>query len=204
MAVQGGSGIKLSIDDILPDLKFNKNQNPRLVHRLDKDTSGILLIAINRQSADILTLAFKNKQIEKTYIAVVKGKPSQKSGVIDLPLIKKFQGKNEKIYVDKQLGKQAITYYKILKYNKKLDCSLLELKPITGRTHQLRVHLKEIGHVIIGDYKYGGKNANIQDNTPQNSKNRLQLHATRIVINDFFEKKLTINTPIPDDFIIKT
>ncbi|MDB2550387.1 RluA family pseudouridine synthase [Rickettsiales bacterium] len=187
VATQGGTNIKFSIDAVLPYLKFDQEQTPRLVHRLDKDTSGILLIARNRQIADILLDKFKNKQINKTYLALIAGIPSQKSGEINLPLLKKYQGKNEKIYVDEN-GKEAITKYKIL--TSKDDISLVELKPITGRTHQLRVHMKEIGHPILGDYKYGKKG--------QNDFSRLALHAFKIEINDYFGQNLKIESKKPD------
>jgi len=192
LAVQSGSGINFSIDDALPHLKFEKQEVPRLVHRLDKDTSGILLIARNRKSADLLTAAFKTKQIQKIYLAIVKGVPSKKQGVINIPIIKKYQGKNEKVYKDESSGKEAITNYKLLRTYDNINCSLLELQPITGRTHQLRVHCKEIGHPIIGDGKYGDRN-----NASYNMEKRLHLHAFKIVIEDFFGKKLVIETKQP-------
>jgi 23S rRNA pseudouridine955/2504/2580 synthase len=187
IATQGGSGIKFSIDDILPYLKFGNDQTPRLVHRLDKDTSGILLIARNRQIADILLQKFKNKEINKTYLALISSIPSKKIGEINLALLKKYQGKNEKIYVDEN-GKEAITKYKIL--NSKDNISLIELRPITGRTHQLRVHMKEIGHPILGDYKYGRRG--------QNDFKRLALHAYKIEIKDYFGQNLEIESKKPD------
>jgi 23S rRNA pseudouridine955/2504/2580 synthase len=187
IATQGGSGIKFSIDDILPYLKFGNEQTPRLVHRLDKDTSGILLIARNRQIADILLQKFKNKEINKTYLALISSIPSKKLGEINLALLKKYQGKNEKIYVDEN-GKEAITKYKIL--NSKDNISLIELRPITGRTHQLRVHMKEIGHPILGDYKYGRRG--------QNDFKRLALHAYKIEIKDYFGQNLEIESKKPD------
>lgn len=191
IAVQGGSKIGFSINDALPYLKFEKEETPRLVHRLDKDTSGVLLIARNRATADLLIDAFRNKTIEKTYLAHVKGSPSNQSGTISIPLIKKFSGQSEKVYKDETLGKEAITHYQILEnYG---DYSLLELKPVTGRTHQIRVHCKEIGHPIIGDSKYGGKNAFIDG-----LSNRLHLHSFKILINDFYGKKLEIVTKAPD------
>ena len=170
IATQGGSNIKFSVDHALPYLKFGNEQTPKLVHRLDKDTSGILLIAKNRQIADILLDKFKNKKINKTYLALIFGTPSKKSGEINLPLLKKYQGKNEKIYVDEN-GKEAITKYKIL--SSKGGISLVRLQPITGRTHQLRVHMKEIGHPILGDYKYGKRG--------KNDFFRLALHSFKIV-----------------------
>ena len=191
LAVQGGSGISTSVDDILPYLKFENIQNPKLVHRLDKDTSGILLIARNKDASTLLTSYFKNKKIEKTYIALVKGRLSKDEGKIQMPLIKKYQGKNEKVYKDDVLGKEAVTYYKLLQYYPDKDISAVKVNPITGRTHQIRVHLKEIGHPIIGDFKYGANNTDFAN---LNMHHRLYLHSFSIKIDDFFGKSLNMST----------
>ena len=191
VAVQSGSKIATSIDDILPHLRFENKENPKLVHRIDKDTSGVLIIARNRKVAGLLSEAFKNKIVQKTYLALVKGTPSQESGVIDIPLLKKYKGKNEKIYADFINGKKAVTEYKILQKYEKQNCALLELKPITGRTHQIRVHLKEIGHPIIGDFKYGSKNTDFKN---LGIEKRLYLHALKIKFTDFFGKVLEVST----------
>lgn len=191
LAVQGGSGIKTSVDDILAHLKFDEVQTPKLVHRLDKDTSGILLIARNRIAADLLTESFREKTIKKTYLALVKGWPRQDSGVIDIPLCKKYHGIIEKVYPDKVNGKRAVTNYTVIKYFEREDCSLVECNPITGRTHQIRVHLKEIGHPIIGDFKYGNKNMDFKG---LGLSKRLYLHAFKIEITDFFGKDIEIST----------
>lgn len=246
LATQGGSGVELSVDDLLfclkdlpknnflaqkNDVKKNaaknlsqeknflenknsseKNRNlqealshntpalgvdsPQLVHRLDKDTSGILLIARNKKSAEILTKAFKEKTIEKTYLALVNGVVKKSEGVINIALRKKFVGKNEKVYPDLEEGKEAITNFKLRKTY--LDYSALELNPITGRTHQLRVHCKEIGHPIINDVKYGGIGVVKKD-----LSNRLCLHAYKIKLTNYFEKELIIETEIPEFFKIK-
>ncbi len=209
LAVQGGSGIKTSIDDIISNLnltidekhnflnddktqkKLQFAENPKLVHRLDKDTSGILLIARNRKSADLLTQAFKEKTIKKTYLALVKGIPTQEFGTIDIPLLKKYHGKIEKVYSDQVSGKKAVTHYQLIKYYEDKDCSLLEVNPVTGRTHQIRVHLKEIGHPIIGDFKYGSNNTDFKNLALEK---RLYLHAFKIEMSDFFGSKLEIST----------
>ena len=210
LATQGGSGVELSVDDLLMCLKdLSKKNNssqhvtlalsvdsPQLVHRLDKDTSGILLIARNKKSAEILTKAFKEKTIEKTYLALVNGVVKKSEGVINIPLRKKFVGKNEKVYPDLEEGKEAITNFKLRKTH--LDYSALELNPITGRTHQLRVHCKEIGHSIINDVKYGGIGV-----VRKELSNRLCLHAYKIKLTDYFGKELLIETEIPEFFKIK-
>ncbi len=185
LAVQGGSGIKISVDD------FISSKGWQLVHRLDKDTSGILLIAKNSKTSEFLTKNFKDKTITKTYVALVLGNLIKSEGVINIRLKKQFVGKNEKVRPDFENGKEAITKYKLLKNLK--DHALVELQPITGRTHQLRVHLKEIGHPIINDVKYGGLQV-----LRKNLSKRLCLHAEKIEISDYFGKKLEIKTEKPD------
>ncbi|MES2961020.1 MAG: RluA family pseudouridine synthase [Pseudomonadota bacterium] len=185
LATQGGSGIEISVDDFLAGTEL------QLVHRLDKDTSGILLIAKNAKAAEFLTDAFKNKTIKKTYLALVRGIVKKPEGTINIPLRKKLLGKNEKVQPDFAEGKEAITDYKLLRSF--FDHSLLELKPLTGRTHQLRVHCKEIGHAIINDVKYGGKEVLRKDICK-----RLCLHAYKVEIDDYFGKKLKIETEQPE------
>lgn len=185
LATQGGSGIEISVDDFITPKKW------QLVHRLDKDTSGILLIAKNSKTADFLTNAFKGKTIRKTYLALVAGLPKKWDGVINIPLRKKVLGKNEKMRPDFEEGKEAITEYKVVKDFD--DYALLELNPITGRTHQLRVHCKEIGHPILNDVKYGGKEVIRKDVCK-----RLCLHAYKIKLADYFGKELEIKTAAPE------
>jgi len=183
LATQGGSGIEISVDD------FVREQKWQLVHRLDKDTSGILLIAKNNEAAEILTEGFKNKTIEKTYVALVCGVLKKSEGIISIPLRKKLLGKNEKVSPDFELGKEAVTKFKLLKTF--AEHSLLELKPLTGRTHQLRVHCKEIGHPIVNDVKYGGMAA-----LKKNLSNRLCLHAQQIFVPNFFGKNVKIDCKV--------
>lgn len=171
LAVQGGSGIKYSVAD------FAQSQNWFLVHRLDKDTSGILLIAKNKKASQDLIEKFKNKKIKKFYQAYILGFLKKDHGVIDIPLKKKFVKNIEKTYPDFDDGKEAITKFKLLK--KFHDYSLVSLEPVTGRTHQLRVHMKEMGCPIINDVKYGGK----KTLRPDISKN-LCLQAKKIIIDD--------------------
>lgn len=185
LATQGGSGIDISVDD------FINLKNYQLVHRLDKDTSGLLLIAKNNLSAEFLTNCFKNKTINKTYIALVFGLVKKESGTIDIPLAKKRIGISEKVQADIEFGKPAITKYKVLKHFN--DFTELELSPITGRTHQLRVHCKEIGHPILNDMKYGGKKVLRKEKFP-----RLCLHAYKINIENYFGKNLNLQTPRPN------
>ena len=193
LAVQGGSDIEISVDDFLSLLEEGKNF--QLVHRLDKDTSGILLIGKNKKSAEFLTDAFRNKTISKTYLALVCGVVKKSQAVINIPLRKKNTGKNENVRPDFEEGKEAITEYKTLKTF--ADYSLLELAPITGRTHQLRVHCKEIGHPILNDVKYGGREVLRKDLC-----SRLCLHAYKIRLSDYFGKELKIESELPE-FVTK-
>lgn len=195
LATQGGSLIEISVDDFLT-AKNSSTNNPKgqklqLVHRLDKDTSGILLIAKNSKSAEFLTQSFREKVIKKTYLALVGGNFKKLDGIINIPLRKQLTGKNEKVRPDFVDGKEAITNFKRLKDFG--DHALLELNPLTGRTHQLRVHCKELGHPVLNDIKYGGKMAERKDICK-----RLCLHAQKIEIADYFGKKLEIKTPLPE------
>jgi 23S rRNA pseudouridine955/2504/2580 synthase len=192
IAVQAGSPNDFSIDVALPYLKLGNEETPRLVHRIDRDTSGILLLARNRKTATLLTDAFKNKTIKKTYLALVKGIPNKAKDTISMPLSEKAFGNVKKVFKD-NLGKEATTHYKILETFG--DYSLLELKPITGRMHQLRVHCKEIGHPIIGDGKYSKQ---WEVKSRQFDKHRLCLHSLTIELADFFGKKLLIESEKPD------
>lgn len=185
LATQGGSGIDISVDDLIATKKW------QLVHRLDKDTSGILLIAKNSKSAEFLTDAFRNKTVKKTYLALVKGSMKKKQGVINIPLKKKMFGKNEKVAPDFSQGKEAITEFKVLR--DEVDFTLLELSPLTGRTHQLRVHCKELGHPILNDVKYGGLKV-----LQKNICKRLCLHAYKIEIEDYFGESLKLETELPE------
>jgi 23S rRNA pseudouridine955/2504/2580 synthase len=194
LAVQGGSNIKISIADFLPYLRFNNQQNPKLVHRIDKNTSGLLLIARNTKIAEKLTKLFKEKEgLTKTYLAIVIGKLPKNTGIISHPLIKKFSGGIEKVYKDNKLGKEAITKFKVLSYSQKYDISLVEVRILTGRTHQIRVHFKEFGHPILGDGKYGGKKAFIQD-----LNDSMHLHSYKIEIRDL---KIKLKADFPLKFL---
>jgi 23S rRNA pseudouridine955/2504/2580 synthase len=181
IAVQGGSGIKDSVDGRLDALCDEHGQRPRLVHRIDRDTSGILLLAKNREDAAQLTDAFRDKQAKKIYWALVVGVPDEPIGTIDLPLGKRAQdGGIEKmsVVVDENDGQDAITHYRVVQsFGGRL--SWLELRPVTGRTHQLRVHLNAIGHPIYGDGKYAGQRAFV---TQPPLPKQLHLHARYLEI----------------------
>lgn len=189
LAVQGGTGIRRSVDSILGALRFDASERPKLVHRLDKDTSGVLVLARSAAAAAKLMKAFAGKTAEKTYWALVKGAPEIQQGKIDMPLSKQEEGNVEKVTIDEKDGRKAVTLYTVLE---RLSSALawVELLPITGRTHQLRVHMASIGHPIIGDGKYGGREAFVEG---MDFAHKLHLHARRIVIPGM----LDVTAPLP-------
>ncbi len=154
LAVQGGSGTARHIDDMLDALCFDATERPRLVHRLDRDTSGVLLLARSAAVATRLGAAFRGHEIHKIYWALVVGVPDKAEGIIDAPLAKRAGAQGERVAVDKA-GKPAITDYRIIDTVGE-RAAWLALAPRTGRTHQLRVHCVELGTPIVGDGKYGG------------------------------------------------
>ncbi|CAO4841275.1 MAG: Ribosomal large subunit pseudouridine synthase C [Holosporales bacterium] len=184
LAVQGGSGTKRHLDGMLS--QYKKNTKFHLVHRLDKDTSGILVLAKSPQVAHELTELFKTKQVAKTYLAVVHGSVKPVTGTIDAPLLKDFKDKKEIVMVSAK-GKPAQTGYIVLKKINRY--SIIELSPITGRTHQLRVHMAHIGHPIVGDFKYGS--------TAEDGM-RLHLHAASITF-PIGRVPVTFRAPYPTD-----
>lgn len=143
-----------------------------IVHRLDMSTSGILVLALDKDTHRLLSQLFQQRQITKHYVAVVKGKPEPNTGLIDMPMICDWPNRPKQI-IDTEQGKPAQTSYEITEYAEKDDTSRLLLMPITGRTHQLRLHCQFIGHPILGDQLYADKKA-------RNMSERLQLHASYI------------------------
>ncbi len=191
LAVQGGTNTVHHIDALLDGLLFNKTEKPKLVHRIDKDTSGILVLARNRIWADKLTQAFREHTLQKTYLALVAPAPKQGEGKIKAPLEKI----GEKILVTDS-GKTAHSLYKTIDtVGDKF--ALLAVEPLTGRTHQIRVHLQYIGSPIIGDDKYflGEKREKYTLLT-----NKLHLHAYKIDLSSLYNKKLLIKAPLPEYF----
>lgn len=181
LAVQGGSGTHKHLDAMLDALRFDAKERPRLVHRLDKDTSGVLVLARSATAARNLTGAFRDGTVRKLYWAAVLGQPKPQSGEIDLPLGKGGQKGREKMHArGAGEGEVALTrYVTVAAAGRK--AAWLALRPVTGRTHQLRVHCAAIGHPILGDGKYGGKQAFPEiDGLP----GQLLLHARGIALPD--------------------
>ncbi len=183
ISVQGGTKSKKNLIDIFSKSEIFKNTKPYSVHRLDKDTSGVFLIAKNRDTAKLLTSLFRLRKIHKTYLAVSIGEIEKDSGSLINNLIR-FEG-------NKKIIEKAHTIYKIL--DKNSNSSLLEMKPITGRKHQLRKQLFELGHPIYGDNKY------TLSNKSKSKNNQLMLHSYQIkfMIN---KKKYTYTALLPDYF----
>ncbi len=166
LPVQGGSGQARHVDGLAEALRFGAEDKPRLVHRLDKDTSGVLLLARSREAAKALTAAFRHRATRKIYWAAVAGAPSPRVGSVRYGLVKApghgAGGEGEKMHclhprdvADTPGAKAATTDYAMIE-NAGGRVSWMALTPVTGRTHQLRAHMAEIGHPIIGDGKYGG------------------------------------------------
>jgi len=172
IAVHGGSGIKLGIIEIVRAMR-PKDKNLELAHRLDKDTSGCLIITKKRSVLRQIHEHFRNNQIEKRYIALVKGRWSGGKRLVSLPLLKNIQKSGERIVCVHPDGKIAKSVFKPIKIANK--ASLVEVSLLTGRTHQIRVHAAAIGHPIAGDSKYGDEDFNKFMRTV--SLKRLFLHA---------------------------
>ena len=155
-----------------------------LVHRLDRDTSGVVIMAKNPETQTFLRKQFQDRKTKKTYYAIVEGHLKLKEARIDLPIIRDMK-RPTTFRVDPS-GKASETYYKVVKENDKY--SLVELRPTTGRTHQLRVHMKYLGHPILGDPVYGTK------------AGRLYLHANKLEITLPGGKRTTFEAPLPKEF----
>jgi len=185
LPVQGGPGIMKHVDGMLDLLRFGSPDRPRLVHRLDRDTSGVLLLARSPGVAAKLAAAFRGRKVEKIYWAVVAGRPVPVEGRIDLPLKRIGGARGERTAPATRGDKEAahaITDYQTLD-NAGQKLAWLELRPVTGRTHQLRVHCAAIGAPILGDEKYAEPDQNgaggaFFDGLPE----ELHLHARRLVL----------------------
>ncbi|WP_440937102.1 pseudouridine synthase family protein [Candidatus Pelagibacter sp.] len=183
ISVQGGTKSKKNLIDIFSKSEIFQDTKPFSVHRLDKETSGVFIIAKNRETAQLLTSLFRMRKVHKTYLAICHGEIEKNSGQFNDMLIRYDNGK--------KIIEEAKTTYKVL--DKNSICSLIELKPITGRKHQLRKQLYAIGNSIYGDSKYSNKFF-------KQSKNKnLMLHSYQIkfIIND---KKYTYRASLPNYF----
>jgi len=196
LAVQGGTKTLKHVDGMLEALQFDAPEPPRLVHRLDRDTSGVLLLARSRAAASRLTALFRGREMRKIYWAVVVGRPEPEEGDIRMALAKRLgrpgEGE-ERMVVDEKEGEAARTLYRMLDHASN-KVSLLELEPLTGRTHQLRVHCQAIDTPILGDGKYGGKAAFV---ATEKTSHQLHLLARELRIPKRGGGSITIRAPIP-------
>jgi 23S rRNA pseudouridine955/2504/2580 synthase len=177
LATQGGTATTEHVDGLLDALQYDLPSRPKLVHRLDKDTSGVLLLARTSRAAAFFSKAFQGRTARKVYWALVMGAPSPENGLIDAPLAKQPGTGGEKMHVDTAAGQPAKSRYRTIEHAGN-RAAWLELQPLTGRTHQLRVHCAAIGHPIVGDGKYGGREAFLTGGVSR----KMHLHARRLVI----------------------
>jgi 23S rRNA pseudouridine955/2504/2580 synthase len=192
LASQGGSGIAVHLDGMLDALRFEGTERPKLVHRLDRDTSGVLLLARGVKPASKLSAAFRGRDVEKTYWALLWGVPDVLEGRIDLPLLRvegSGSSRAEPAGRKDPEGLKAVTDYKILDYAGK-KFAWAQLNPQTGRMHQLRAHTLALGTPILGDAAYG--QAFADGFAPQ-----LHLHARRLSIPHPDGGFLTVEAPLP-------
>jgi 23S rRNA pseudouridine955/2504/2580 synthase len=193
LAVQGGTGTTRHLDRMLEVLTGDK-ERPRLVHRLDRDTSGVLILARTALAARKLSETFRSKAARKYYWAVTVGVPAEKRGRIDAPLAKQEGPRGERVELDDDEGRNATSLFSVID-NAADKAAWVALWPLTGRTHQLRVHMLAIGAPILGDGKYGGPDAVIaSDGVGQG----LHLHARRLMLPHPSGKgRIDVTAPLP-------
>ncbi|HEY0043373.1 MAG TPA: RluA family pseudouridine synthase [Allosphingosinicella sp.] len=196
LATQGGTKTKTHLDGLLDGLANEAGQRPKLVHRLDKDTSGVLLLARTPRSAAYFSKSFSGRTARKVYWAVVMGVPSIDDGYIDLPLAKQPGTGGEKMHVEEgEGGLPSRTRYRVIERAGN-RAAWVELQPLTGRTHQLRVHMEAIGHPIVGDGKYGGAEAFLTGAISR----KLHLHARRLRIDHPDGGQIDVTAELPNHF----
>jgi 23S rRNA pseudouridine955/2504/2580 synthase len=200
LATQGGTGTKRHIDGMLDALTNKKGVKPRLVHRLDKDTSGVLLLARSAEVTRRLGKMFEGgRDMKKIYLALVTPVPEVHEGKINAPLVKAGGPQKEKMKIDDKEGRKAVSEYKVVDYMEK-KIALVAFWPRTGRTHQIRVHAADVLKCpVIGDGKYGGKAAFVEG---IGTERRLHLHAARVICPHPLGKgMLDIRAPLPPELL---
>ena len=195
LATQGGTKTERHLDGLLDGLQFEAEGRPKLVHRLDKDTSGVLLLARSSGAAAHFAKAFSSRTARKLYWALIVGVPSIEDGMIELPIAKQPGTGGEKMQVDEAEGQPARTRYRVIERAGN-QTAWVELQPFTGRTHQLRVHMAAIGHPIVGDGKYGGPAAFLTGGVSR----KMHLHARRIRTDHPDGGKIEVTAETPQHF----
>ena len=195
LATQGGTKTNVHLDRLLDGLPGAEANRPKLVHRLDKDTSGVLLIARTPRAAAYFSKSFSGRTARKVYWALVVGVPEVRDGFIDLPIGKQFGTGGEKMCVDEENGLPSKTRYRLIERAGN-RAAWIELQPFTGRTHQLRVHMAAIGHPIVGDGKYAGQEAFLTGAISR----KLHLHARRLRIDHPDGDRLDVSADLPAHF----
>ncbi len=193
LAVQGGTGTTRHLDGLLDTLRDDAPDRPRLVHRLDKDTSGVLVLARSAAAAAHMAALFRGKTVRKVYWAATVGTPDPRKGKIDLKLAKLAGPRGERVAEDEEDGDRALTFYRTVSHAGD-QFAWLALEPVTGRTHQLRVHCASLGTPILGDGKYGGAAAH-PAGVPQ--PRMMHLHARAIMLPQAKGDPLIITAPLP-------
>jgi 23S rRNA pseudouridine955/2504/2580 synthase len=196
LATQGGSGLSKHVDGMLDSLMFERSTRPKLVHRLDRDTSGVLLVARTAQSASGLAEALRHRDASKVYWALVRGVPERKHGIIKAALAKEGghgpHGRDERMAVsDEDDAKFALTEYAVMG-TAGTEYAWVAARPVTGRTHQIRVHLASLGTPIVGDFKYGGADVRGRGDIAD----KLHLHARSIDIGRPDGGRLQVTAPL--------
>jgi 23S rRNA pseudouridine955/2504/2580 synthase len=195
LATQGGTKTTEHVDGLLDALQFEAEGRPKLVHRLDKDTSGALLLARTSRAAAFFAKHFSGRTAKKVYWALVVGVPEIEDGIVDLPLGKQPGTGGEKMQVDTKEGQAARTRYRVIEQAGNRT-AWVELQPFTGRTHQLRVHMAAIGHPIVGDGKYGLQEAFLTGGISR----KMHLHARRLRIDHPDGGKIDVVAELPSHF----
>lgn len=196
LATQGGTKTNTHLDGLLDGLANERGERPKLVHRLDKDTSGVLLLARTPRAASLFSKSFSGRTARKVYWALVVGVPEVRDGMIELPLAKQPGTGGEKMHVDEgEAGLPARTRYRVVERAGN-RAAWVELQPYTGRTHQLRVHMAAIGHPIVGDGKYGGQDAFLTGTISR----KLHLHARRLRIDHPDGGRIDVTAELPAHF----
>ena len=195
LATQGGTKTHQHLDRLLDGLANDEGQRPKLVHRLDKDTSGVLLVARSARAAGHFAKTFSSRTARKVYWALVIGVPSPEEGQIDAPLAKQPGSGGEKMHVDEENGLPSRTRYRTIDIAGN-RAAWIELQPLTGRTHQLRAHMAAIGHPIVGDAKYGGADAFLTGGVSR----KMHLHARRLRVDGPDGKPIDVTAELPPHF----